>query len=48
LFLLPSWFFVDANEHLIMADDVTTLSNPPISLVKKEELEEAPFDVKVS
>ncbi len=31
-----------------MADDVTTPSNPPISLVKKEELEEAPFDVKVS
>ncbi len=30
-----------------MADDVTTPSNPPISLVKKEELEEAPFDVKV-
>jgi hypothetical protein len=31
-----------------MADDVATPSNPPVSLVEKEELEEAPFDVKVS
>jgi len=31
-----------------MADDVATPSNPRISLVEKEELEEAPFDVKVS
>jgi len=31
-----------------MADDVVTPSNPPISLVEKEELEEAPLDVKVS
>jgi hypothetical protein len=48
LFLLPSWFFVDAGEHLVMADDVTTPSNPPVSLVEKEELEETPLDVKVS
>jgi hypothetical protein len=40
--------FVDASEHLIMADDVTTPSNPPISLVENEELEEAPLDVNVS
>jgi hypothetical protein len=31
-----------------MADDVTTLSNPPVALVDKEELEEAPLDVNVS
>jgi len=46
--MLPSWFFVDASEHLVMADDVATPSNPPVSLVEKEELEEALFDVKVS
>jgi len=39
--------FVDAGENLVMADDVVTPSNPPISLVKKEELEEAPLDVNV-
>jgi hypothetical protein len=26
-----------------MADDVATLSNPPISLVEKKKLEEAPL-----
>ncbi len=31
-----------------MADDVATPSNPQVSLVEKEELEEAPLDVKVS
>jgi len=31
-----------------MADDVTMPSNLPISLVEKEELEEAPLDVNVS
>jgi len=31
-----------------MADDVIMPSNPLVSLVEKEELEEAPFDVKVS
>jgi hypothetical protein len=30
-----------------MADDVTTPSNPPVSLVEKEELEEALLDVNV-
>jgi len=40
--------FVDASENLIMADDVATPSNPPISLVEKEELEKAPLDVNVS
>jgi hypothetical protein len=48
LFLLPSWFFVDAGENLVMVDDVATPSNLPVSLVKKEELEEASFDVNVS
>jgi hypothetical protein len=40
--------FVDANENLIMGDDVVTPLNPPVSLVEKEELEEAPLDVNVS
>ncbi len=40
--------FVDAGENLVMADDVITPSNPPISLVEKEKLEEAPLDVNVS
>ncbi len=40
--------FVDAGENLIIANDVITPSNPPISLVKKEELEEASLDVNVS
>jgi hypothetical protein len=31
-----------------MADDVATPSNLPLSLVEKEELEEATLDVKVS
>ncbi len=31
-----------------MADDVATPSNPPISLVEKEELEKASLDVNVS
>ncbi len=30
-----------------MANDVTTSSNPPVSLVEKEELEEASFDLNV-
>jgi len=46
--LLPSWFFVDAGEHLVMADAVAMSSNLPVSLVEKEELEETPLDVKVS
>ncbi len=29
---------------LVMADDVATPSEPPVALVDKEELEEAPFD----
>jgi hypothetical protein len=40
--------FVNACENLIMADDVTMPSNPSISLVEKEELEKALFDVNVS
>jgi hypothetical protein len=39
--------FVDASENLIKADDVITPSNPLVSLVEKEELEEAPLDVNV-
>ncbi len=31
-----------------MADDVTTPSNPPVTPVEQEELEEASFDVIVS
>jgi hypothetical protein len=40
--------FVDAGENLVMADDVVTPSNPLVSLVEKEELEETPLDVNVS
>jgi hypothetical protein len=40
--------FVDACENLVMAHDVATPSNPPISVVDKEELVKAPFDVNVS
>jgi hypothetical protein len=40
--------FVDAGENLGMADDVVTPLNPPVSLVKKEELEEASLEVNVS
>jgi hypothetical protein len=39
--------FVDVGENLVVADDVVTLSNLPISLVEKEELEEALLDVNV-
>jgi hypothetical protein len=41
-------FFVDVGENLVMADDVTTLSNPLVSLVEKEELEKTSLDVNVS
>ncbi len=40
--------FVDAGENLVMVDVVAMPSNPLVSLVKKEELEEASFDVNVS
>jgi hypothetical protein len=40
--------FVNASENLIMADDVITPSNPLVLVVKKEELEEAPFEVNIS
>jgi hypothetical protein len=40
--------FIDVGENLVMADDVTTPSNPLVSLVEKEELEEALLDVNVS
>ncbi len=39
--------FVDASENLDMADDVATPLNPLISLVEKEELEEALLDMNV-
>jgi len=40
--------FIDVGENLVMAGDLATPSNPPISLVEKEELEEASLDVNVS
>jgi len=40
--------FVNAGENLVMADDVVTPLNPPISLVEKEGLEEAPLVMNVS
>jgi hypothetical protein len=36
--------FVDAGENLVMADDITTPSNPSVALVEKEKFEDAPFD----
>jgi hypothetical protein len=39
--------FVDADENLVMVDDVATPSNPLGSLVEKEELEETPLDMNV-
>jgi hypothetical protein len=46
-FSYPS-VFVDACENLVMANDVATPSNPPVALIKEEELEKPPFDVNVS
>jgi hypothetical protein len=40
--------FVDANEYLVMANDVVTPSNLSVAPVEEEELEEAPFNVNVS
>jgi len=40
--------FINANKNLVMADDVTMPLNPLVSLVEKEELEEASLDVNVS
>ncbi len=37
-------FFVDVGENLVMADDVTMPSNPPVALVEKEKFEDAPLD----
>ncbi len=34
--------------QLVMADDDTTPSNPPVAPVQQEELEEAQFDLNVS
>ncbi len=50
---VPIWFdylsiFVDAGEILVMADDVTTPSNPPVAPMEQEELEEALLNVNVS
>jgi len=40
--------FIDVGENLVMANDVVTPSNPAVSLIEKEELEEASLDVNVS
>ncbi len=40
--------FVDANENLVMANDVTTPSNPPVTPVEQEELEETSLNMNVS
>ncbi len=50
---MPIWFgylsvFVDAGEILVMADDVATPSNPPVTPVEHEEFEEVLLDVNVS
>ncbi len=46
-FWLPLLIFVDVGEALNMADDVVTLSNPPIVPVEEEKLEETSLDVNV-
>jgi hypothetical protein len=40
--------FVDAAEDSIMENDAITPSNLLIALIKEEEFEKTPFDVKVS
>ncbi len=40
--------FVDADENLVMADDIATPSNPSVAPVKQEEFEEVPLEVNVS
>ncbi len=40
--------FVDANENLVMVDDVATPSNPLVAPIEKEEFKEASFNVNVS
>jgi hypothetical protein len=50
---VPNWFdylsdFVDANENLVMADDVVTPSDSLVILVEKEEPEETPLNVNIS
>jgi hypothetical protein len=49
---VPIWFdylsvFVNVGEILVMADDVATPLNPPVTPVEQEELEKMPFDVNV-
>jgi hypothetical protein len=40
-------FFIDVGEDSVMADDVVMSSNPLVTLVKEEELEEAPLNMNV-
>jgi len=40
--------FVDTGENLVMANDVATPLNPPVSLIEKEELEKTSLNVNVS
>jgi hypothetical protein len=46
LVCLPSWFLL-MQVQLVMADDDVTPSNPPVTPVQQEELEEAPLDLNV-
>ncbi len=47
LFVLPSWFLL-MQVQLVMADDDATPSNPLVTPLQQEELEEAPLDLNVS
>ncbi len=47
LFVLPSWFLL-MQVQLLMVDDDATPSNPPVTPVQQEELEEAPLNLNVS
>ncbi len=42
------WFFVDVGGNLVMANDVTMPSNPPVAPIEEEKLEEASLDMNVS
>ncbi len=39
--------FVDVGENLVMANFITTPSNPPVTPVEQEELEETSLDMNV-
>ncbi len=47
-FRLPLWFLLTHVKDLVMMNDVVMPSNPLITPVEEEKLEEPPLDVNVS